>query len=284
MKTTLALAIMAAALGLSINTYAAINTHSDILSTTQQRVQQNHDYDQAIQTVNYNNHKITLNKNDLVRATSFDLTPEEYGQYKYLMKFTPRGVWTPDIDPVIALGVSAKTERERMKYAELAFQQRTKREAKEIAFSVSMMKVEREHDPDSPRWMTWEQKKEFALKGTSAMDDSPKNTDTKTENVMVFVNPQSCLKSTTCINSMNNAMKAKLDNTNLTFYAVYPHSTGHSAKTLSMFKQKLNADYINPSITFTAIDESKLAHNHPQLPFVLIQGNGGNKIVRLNQA
>lgn len=284
MKTTLALTMVVTVLGLSVNAYAAISTHSNISSTAQQRVQQSHDYDQAIQTVDYNNHKIALSKNDLIRATSFNLTPQEYGQYKYLMKYTPRGVWTPKIDPVIALGVSAKTERERMKYAELAYQQRTKREAKEIAFSVSMMKVERQHDPDSPRWMTWEQKKEFALKGTSAMDNSTPSVSTRHENVTVFVDPIRCLKSTACINSMNNAMKAKQDNTNLTFYAVYQNKANYSDQTLSMFKQKLNKEYMSSDIKFTAINESKLAQHHPRLPFLLIQGANGDKIVSLKQS
>ena len=282
MKTTLALTLIVTTLGLSVNAFAAMRTHSDLSNTTQQHVQQSHDYNQAVQTVDFNDHKISLTKGDLVRAANFELTPEEYGQYKYLMKFTPRGVWTPKIDPVIALGVSAKTKRERMKYAELVYQQRTKREAKEIAFSVSMMDVEHKHDPDSPRWMTWENKKNFALKGTSVMDNPTPSV--ASESVMVFVDPAQCLKSAVCINSMNNAMKAKQENTNLTFYAVYQKNVNRSNKTLSMFKQKLNKEYMNPDIKFTVINESKLAQNHPRLPFLLIQDANGDKIVRLKQS
>lgn len=62
---------------------------------------------------------ISLTKTDKVKAKNWRLKESEYAQYLYIMKYTPRGMWSPDIDPPIALGNEATTEDERMYYAHI---------------------------------------------------------------------------------------------------------------------------------------------------------------------
>ncbi len=80
----------------------------------------------------------TTNSSDLTaqeqtRAAAFGLTVQEYLQYKTLMQGT-RGVWTPNLDPVLALGLTAQTPQERTYYARLYAQQQHDRVTQELAF------------------------------------------------------------------------------------------------------------------------------------------------------
>lgn len=62
---------------------------------------------------------IQLTDKEKVLAKNWRLKEEEYARYKYIMEFTPRGLWSPDIDPPIALGNEAETEQERLHYAQI---------------------------------------------------------------------------------------------------------------------------------------------------------------------
>ena len=53
---------------------------------------------------------------------AWGLTESDWRQYENIMA-GPRGIWTPNISPISALGVHAKTDVERMRYAEIAARQ-----------------------------------------------------------------------------------------------------------------------------------------------------------------
>ncbi|WP_018995384.1 TIGR03759 family integrating conjugative element protein [Thioalkalivibrio sp. ALJ2] len=67
------------------------------------------------------------------RTQHWDLSDAEWEQYDSIME-GPRGLWTPDLDPIWVLGIHAETERERRYYAELAVEQERERVAGELAF------------------------------------------------------------------------------------------------------------------------------------------------------
>ncbi len=77
---------------------------------------------------------ITLTKEDRVRARNWNLTPFDWVKYKYALEYTPRGLWTPNLDPPIVLGNLATTELERMKYAKIANEIEIDRRNREAAF------------------------------------------------------------------------------------------------------------------------------------------------------
>ncbi len=60
--------------------------------------------------------EIELTDKDRRLAKNWNLTQEDWAKYLYIMEYTPRGLWTPDLDPPIALGNYAKTEEERLYY------------------------------------------------------------------------------------------------------------------------------------------------------------------------
>ncbi|MEX0828150.1 MAG: TIGR03759 family integrating conjugative element protein [Haliea sp.] len=70
-------------------------------------------------------------------AENWDLTEEEFRQYQALMTGR-RGLWSPGIDPITALGVSAETEGERRRYAELYVRAEFQRTRQELAFQVAV--------------------------------------------------------------------------------------------------------------------------------------------------
>jgi len=52
------------------------------------------------------------------QARDWGLHPEEWARYRQLMQ-GPLGVYSPALDPLTALGIEARSEEERRRYAEL---------------------------------------------------------------------------------------------------------------------------------------------------------------------
>ena len=63
----------------------------------------------------------------------WDLDDAEWQRYETLMD-GPRGLWSPDLDPVWVLGIHARSESERRRYAEVAVERERERVAEELAF------------------------------------------------------------------------------------------------------------------------------------------------------
>lgn len=66
-------------------------------------------------------------------AQTWGLTDEEWQRYQALMNGR-RGVFSPYLDPITALGIEARTAEERRRFAELSVQQDFKRVEAELAF------------------------------------------------------------------------------------------------------------------------------------------------------
>lgn len=66
-------------------------------------------------------------------AREWGLTPQEWSRYKTVME-GPRGIYSPGLDPLTALGIEAKSAEERRRYAELQVQAERQRIDKELAY------------------------------------------------------------------------------------------------------------------------------------------------------
>lgn len=69
----------------------------------------------------------------VTQAQRWGLTQEEWTRYQQLMK-SERGIWSPGIDPLTALGVEANNAGERKRYAEMLARREYQRVEKELAF------------------------------------------------------------------------------------------------------------------------------------------------------
>lgn len=66
-------------------------------------------------------------------ADAWELNPQEYERYESIME-GPRGIWSPNLDPLTALGLEARTEEERQRYAERLVEMERARVEAELAF------------------------------------------------------------------------------------------------------------------------------------------------------
>lgn len=66
-------------------------------------------------------------------ASEWGLTLEDWSRYQAVMK-GPRGIYSPGLDPLTALGIEAKSTEERRRYAELQVKAERKRVEKELAY------------------------------------------------------------------------------------------------------------------------------------------------------
>lgn len=86
---------------------------------------------------NIDGQTVTLTDKEKALAKNWRLKESEYAQYKYIMEFTPRGLWSPDLDPPIALGNVATTQSERLYYAKLMNDIELDRRQREMEFQMA---------------------------------------------------------------------------------------------------------------------------------------------------
>lgn len=66
-------------------------------------------------------------------ARDWGLQAEEWARYRQLLQ-GPLGVYSPNLDPLTALGIEARTDEERRRYAELQVQAEARRVEKTLAY------------------------------------------------------------------------------------------------------------------------------------------------------
>ncbi|AHL34870.1 hypothetical protein CD58_19185 [Pseudomonas brassicacearum] len=74
-----------------------------------------------------------LERSHSEQAASWGLTEQEWTRFKQIQA-GPRGYWSPNLDPLTALGVEAETDQERQRYAELQVALEAKRAERELAY------------------------------------------------------------------------------------------------------------------------------------------------------
>lgn len=82
----------------------------------------------------------TLTENDKSLAKQWMLSETDWVKYKQIMS-GPRGIWSPGLDPITALGVSETDPQERKRYAELWIKIETRRAELEMAFEVERQRA-----------------------------------------------------------------------------------------------------------------------------------------------
>src|SRR3546814_285996 len=76
-------------------------------------------------------------------AHEWNLQAEEWARYRQLMQ-GPLGVYSPNLDPLTALGIEARSEEERRRYAELQVQAEAQRVGKTLAYRSEERRVGKE--------------------------------------------------------------------------------------------------------------------------------------------
>ena len=66
-------------------------------------------------------------------AKDWGLRPEEWARYRQVMQ-GPLGIYSPNLDPLTALGIEARSDEERKRYAELQVKAESRRVDKTLAY------------------------------------------------------------------------------------------------------------------------------------------------------
>lgn len=78
-------------------------------------------------------HQSSLPPTDEASAREWGLSSQEFQRYRTLMQGS-RGVYSPGLDPLTALGIEAQSDAERRRYAELQVRAEAQRVQKELAY------------------------------------------------------------------------------------------------------------------------------------------------------
>ena len=83
-------------------------------------------------------------------ASGWGLQPQEWTRYRELMD-GPLGIYSPNLDPLSALGIEARTDEERRRYAELQVQIEARRVEKLLAYQRAYDEAWQRLNPDMQR-------------------------------------------------------------------------------------------------------------------------------------
>jgi len=84
--------------------------------------------------------ELVLSDHEKALAKQWMLEESDWVKYKQIMS-GPRGIWSPGLDPLTALGVSENDPKERQRYAELWMKMEIRRNELELAFEVERQKA-----------------------------------------------------------------------------------------------------------------------------------------------
>jgi integrating conjugative element protein (TIGR03759 family) len=86
-------------------------------------------------------------------ATEWRITTQDYRRYLQLMQGV-RGAWTPNADPLLALGAHAESSEELQRFAELYVRREAERVEGELAFQRAVNAAWRQLYPTQPRFVS----------------------------------------------------------------------------------------------------------------------------------
>lgn len=87
------------------------------------------------------------------QSAKWGISGEEWRKYKEVMA-SRRGMWTPGLDPLTALGVTAETTAERRHFAELYVRAEFQRVRNELAFQSEVDQAWARLYPETPRLLS----------------------------------------------------------------------------------------------------------------------------------
>ncbi|MGG2818615.1 TIGR03759 family integrating conjugative element protein [Pseudomonas aeruginosa] len=96
------------------------------------------------------NRSTTIERKDEQSAREWQLSSEEWARFQALMQ-GPLGVYSPGLDPLTALGIEARSDEERRRYAELQIRAEAHRVEKLLAYQRAYDEAWQRLHPDMPR-------------------------------------------------------------------------------------------------------------------------------------
>ncbi len=101
-------------------------------------------------------------------ARDWGLQPQEWARYQELMK-GPLGIQSPNVDPLTALGIEARSDEERRRYAELQVQVEARRVEKLLTYQRAYDEAWQRLNPGMKRVNLPDEKPSATLRGSGRM-------------------------------------------------------------------------------------------------------------------
>lgn len=166
-----------------------------------------------------------LSEDEKSLAKQWMLTEKDWVKYKRIMA-GPRGIWSPGLDPITALGVMETDPAERRRYAEIWMKMEAKRAELELAFEVERMAASQQVLGERP-----------VVNNEKWVQEWNAQQSRRTHDVMLFVEPD-CLDDCGQLFGEVLASTGEGDRTRLNVY--FP--AGTSAEEIGAWAQALSID------------------------------------------
>ncbi|WP_105903537.1 hypothetical protein [Vibrio gangliei] len=230
--------------------------------------------DTQLESIDVNGFGIELSEKDKAIAESFLLTNEEMAKFKYIMEYTPRKYWTPNISPIVALGAEAKSDEERRHYAELAYKLKEEREKKELQFARIGVQVEMEHNEVMRSWKS---------KTTSKFGFAEQLPENKTSLTSLFINAANCDASKKCKEFVSDLVLSNSTNNKLD---IYFKDSSNKQITDFAYNNGIKSSAVSSGSITLNIENGEIANSKLtkyKIPFAVTQSNQGSQIIELNK-
>lgn len=143
--------------------------------------------------------KIELSELEKHKAKNWKLTNEQYARYKYIMMATPRGTFTPNLDPITVLGNESRTEMERMHFARLAMNLEQKRVNGELLFQIAA--------------------NDYGEEMAKALGIKDKNDEKENKNLIsIFIDASDCGENSVCQKFLTNMIGGQSKSSAMVIY------------------------------------------------------------------
>lgn len=205
-----------------------------------------------------------LTKHEKSLAKQFMLSEADYQKYKEIMS-GPRGVWSPELDPITALGVSETDPQKRKKYAEIWVKVESKRMELEIAFEVERMAASKRVFGDK-----------LAFNNTSWIEQWKNEQNELTKKIYLFIDHDCTKKCKSLIEELRHSI-SKTSRLDIYF------QTGATSENIAEWASymKISPETVKKRIITLNFDQGKSASlgvNMSDAPQVLVHDLKSNKV------
>lgn len=116
-------------------------------------------------------------KEDLRQSKAWGMKQSEWMEYKELMSTGPNAAYysnKPELTPLMVMGINAKTDFDRSRYAKLSVEMERARLAREVQFDEAVNQYIKTLIPNHPVWMSDSERRTWAKRNAESGVDSAK--------------------------------------------------------------------------------------------------------------
>ncbi|MDX1252271.1 MAG: TIGR03759 family integrating conjugative element protein [Gammaproteobacteria bacterium] len=235
------------------------------------------------QEVSTTGQRSAVTATDLERMRLWGLNEEEWRRYQTLLSGPRGGVGRPILDPIMELGITARTDTERRRYAEIAVRLERARVEGELAFDRAYDEAWDRLYPNEPLInMARFQALRAAARKTSVTQGKP---SASTEERVLLFTRLDCGECNATVDAVVRRVSAKAGLA-ADIYFLGTHPSDNAAIQAWAAKRGISPDLVNKrriTLNHDNATLAKLGRNAGRLPQVLRLSNGSVSAISLTE-